>query len=472
MFQNPRGKKSVKRRSRSPVRFERRLLLSVLSAGLPAVLLGLVLLWKNPYSLDHQIEGTLAVLGLWLGLSVSARNRVVHSIRVLSAVVGALKEEDFSFRATLAAEGDALGDLAIEINNLACALEDQRLGAIETANLLQKVMTEAGAVVFAFSSEGKVRLVNRAGVAFLGLREDRILDSTAAELGITELLEGPPSGTVSWSVSGVERRWIVRRTHFRQHGMPHRLAVLSEASQALRAEERMAWQRIIRVLGHEINNSLAPIKSIARTLARIMSQSKLPPEFSENFIHGLDVIGSRAESLNGFLQSYAKLARLPSPAMEVVVLPQLVARVVSLESRISITVRPGPNVKLFVDPSQLEQALINLVRNAVDAFLMKENAAVDQDAVTISWAVGADLELWIRDRGIGLPNTENLFVPFYTTKATGSGIGLPLSRQIIESHGGSLRLRNRSDGIGCEAEIRLPIQAATSTFQKEPIRVG
>jgi nitrogen fixation/metabolism regulation signal transduction histidine kinase len=440
------------------------LLLSVLSAGLPSVLLALWLLWKNPYSLDHQIEGTFLVVGLWLGLSISARNRVVGSIRVLSAVVGAVKEEDFSFRATLAAADDALGDLAIEINNLACALEDQRLGAIETANLLQKVMMEAGAVVFAFSAEGKVRLVNAAGAEFLGFRQDRIIGSTAKELGITELLEGPPSGTVSRSVSGVERRWIVRRTHFRQHGMPHRLAVLSEASQALRAEERMAWQRIIRVLGHEINNSLAPIKSIARTLARIMAHSKLPQEFSENFIHGLDVIGTRAESLNGFLQSYAKLARLPSPAMEVVALPQLIARVVSLESRISITVHPGPDVKLFVDPSQWEQVLINLVRNAVDAILMKENAAVDQDSVTIAWTVGANLELWIRDRGIGLPKTENLFVPFYTTKEAGSGIGLPLSRQIIESHGGSLTLRNRFDGEGCEAEIRLPMETPTTHF--------
>ncbi len=464
MFQSPRGKKSAKRRSRSPVRFERRLLLSVLSAGLPSVLLGLLLLWKNPYSLDHQIEGTLLVVGLWVGLSISARNRVVGSIRVLSAVVGAVKEEDFSFRATLAAADDALGDLAIEINNLASALEDQRLGSIETATLLQKVMTEAGAVVFAFSAEGKVRLVNAAGAEFLGFGQDRIVGSTAKELGITELLDGPPSGTVSRSVSGVERRWIVRRTHFRQHGMPHRLAVLSEASQALRAEERMAWQRIIRVLGHEINNSLAPIKSIARTLARIMAHSKLPREFSENFIHGLDVIGTRAESLNGFLQSYAKLARLPSPAMELVALPELIARVVSLESRISITVCPGPDVKLFVDPRQWEQALINLVRNAVDAILMKENAAVDRDSVTIAWAVGAHLELWIRDRGIGLPKTENLFVPFYTTKATGSGIGLPLSRQIIESHGGSLTLRNRFDGDGCEAEIRLPVETPTTHF--------
>lgn len=465
MFPNRRGKTSAKRRNWSPIRFERRLLLAVLSAGFPAVVLFLLLLWKHAYSLEHQIEGTILVLGLWLALGLSARNRVIHSIRVLSAVVGALKEEDFSFRATLAAEGDALGDLALEINHLASALEDQRLRAIETANLLQKVMTEAGTVVFAFSPGGKVRLVNRAGAAFLGVREERIVNSTAEELGITDLLEGP-SDTVSRKVSGLEHRWIVRRTHFRQHGMPHRLVVLSEASQALRAEERMAWQRIIRVLGHEINNSLAPIKSIARTLARMMVQSGTPAEFSENFTHGLEVIASRAESLNGFLQSYAKLARLPSPATESVSLRKLVDRVVGLESRIPITVHPGPDVNLLADPGQCEQALINLVRNAVDAFLIKGGAPAG-DSVTISWSAGADLRLWIRDRGTGLPKTENLFVPFYTTKSTGSGIGLALSRQIIEAHGGTLILRNRSDEEGCEAEIRLPLQENRTELQKK-----
>jgi two-component system nitrogen regulation sensor histidine kinase NtrY len=445
--------------------FEDRLLSSVLFAGFPAVVLSLVLLWTNSYSLDHKLEATVLIVLLWCGLSVAARDKVVHSVQVLSNVIAAVQHEDFSFRAKGALRGDAFGDLAVEINNLAQALEQERLGATEATTLLRKVMSEADAAIFAFSPDRRLRFVNRAGEAFLAKPAAQLVGCTADELEIADLLDPSPSDTISRTISGVERRWIVRRTHFRQQGVQHGLVLLSEASQALRAEERIAWQRIIRVLGHEINNSLAPIKSIARTLARQSVNQALQEGINDNFRQGLKVIEDRAESLNQFLQSYARLAKLPVPAKRVASLDALVAHVVSLEPRLQVTVEPGPSVQIYIDPGQIEQALINLIKNSVEAVLLTGENKIAPDAVTVSWKVqGNDVELLIRDRGVGLLDTGNLFVPFYTTKQNGTGIGLILSRQIVEAHGGTLALRNCLDHTGCEVQIKLP----ASVYPKSP----
>lgn len=460
MFLPQSRKKSSKRQFSLP--FERRLLFSVLTTGLPCAILSFVLLWTNSYSLDHKIEGTVFSVLLWFGLGFAARNRVVNSVRVLSNVVASLKEDDFSFRATRAVSGDALGDLAIEINNLAQALESERLGTMEAENLLRKVLAEAEGVILAFSLDGKLKLFNRAAASFLGKKEEDLSNHDAKELGIADLLGGPTSQTISRLSNGIERRWIVRRTHFRQNGVPHHLVMLSEASEALRAEERLAWQRMVRVLSHEINNSLAPIKSVARTLRRILSQNVLPERVHQDFDLGLDVIGTRAEALNRFLQSYAQLSKLPPPTRRAVGLQNMAERVSGLEARLAITVLPGPDIAINVDPDQLEQVLINLTKNAAEAVLAKYTTETlpslgGEPAVSVSWNVaGNDLELWVRDRGVGLLDASNLFVPFYTTKETGTGIGLVLCRQIIEAHGGRLTIQNRTGTAGCEVQIKIP----------------
>lgn len=433
------------------------MLFSVLAVGFPAVVLCLVLLWGNPYSLDHKLEGTAFVVVSWLGLSFSARGSFVHSLRVLANVVSSMKEEDFSFRATQALEGDALGELAIEINSLARALEEERLGVLEAASLLRKVMTEAGAVILTFSPEGRVHLLNKSAAKLLGRDEEQILHRTASELGIEDLLRGQASETITRTFGNMEKRWLVRRTWFRQHGIQHRLVVLSEASEALRAEERSAWQRLVRVLSHEINNSLAPIKSITRTLSRMPAIAALPAEAQEQLSYGLEVIGSRAESLNRFLQNYARLARLPNPNKQVFDLAALMHHVSNLESRLAVTIYGGPAVRVNMDRDQMEQVFINLIKNAAEAVLVVPQAHPSQGSVVVSWgAFGTDLEVLIRDRGVGLQATENLFVPFYTTKQTGAGIGLIFSRQIVENHEGQLAIRNRSDANGCEVILRIP----------------
>jgi two-component system, NtrC family, nitrogen regulation sensor histidine kinase NtrY len=244
----------------------------------------------------------------------------------------------------------------------------------------------------------------------------------------------------------------MRRSNFRQGGLPHQLLVLTDLSRALRDEERQAWQRLVRVLGHELNNSLAPIKSIAGSLEGLVACQPRPGDWEDDMQRGLSIISARAESLSRFMEAYARLARLPAPQCQPLKVAEWISRVVTLEPRMSIAIQPGPAVTIQADPDQLDQLLINLIRNAADAALETGGR------VQISWKkLLAYVEIAIEDEGPGLSNTANLFVPFFTTKPKGSGIGLALSRQIAEAHGGILTLENRKHGHGCEARLRLPL---------------
>ena len=251
----------------------------------------------------------------------------------------------------------------------------------------------------------------------------------------------------------------MRRATFRLEGLPHTLYVLSDISAALREEERTAWQRLIRVLGHEINNSLTPIHSIAGTLRTRLAQSSKIPAEPTDFLRGLAVIEDRAASLNRFLQAYQRLSRLPSPTLQRTSVAHLVAAVAAVETRFAATIHPGPPVTILCDPDQIQQALINLLRNAVDAALSPEGPHPDRTPqVAIAWQARAtELVLIIEDNGPGVTNPSNLFVPFYTTKAHGSGIGLVLAQQIASAHHGAVTLTNSAATGGCRAELILPL---------------
>jgi signal transduction histidine kinase len=317
-------------------------------------------------------------------------------------------------------------------------------------------MAEIAVAVFAFDDAGVLRLVNRFGETLLAAPEPRLLGRSAEELGLAPFLQPATAQILDASFPGGSGRWEVRKSSFRQGGVPHQLLVLADVSRPLREEERQAWQRLIRVLGHELNNSLAPIQSIAGSLKRLAEEAEPPPDWREDLRRGLAVIGSRAEALSRFTNAYAKLARLPPPRPVPVAVDPLMRRVTSLETRLPVGVIPGPPATLSADADQLEQLLINLVRNAADA------ALETRGGVAVGWKRlrSREIEIWVADDGPGLPNTTNLFVPFFTTKPGGSGIGLVLSRQIAEAHGGTLALENRRGHRGCIARLRLPLSAA------------
>jgi nitrogen fixation/metabolism regulation signal transduction histidine kinase len=442
------------------VTYERRLQLLALAAGLPGSLIALILLWTGSYSTSTAWTLTLLIVGFWLGFALSLRHRVVFSLQTLSNLLAALREEDFSVRGRGANREDAMGEVMIEVNALSETLRQQRLGALEAGALLRTVMEEIDVAIFTFDNETKLRLVNRAGERLLARPAERLLGFTSDELGLQACLEGEPSRTMELNFAGGSGRWGMRRGSFRQGGLPHHLIVLSDLSRTLRDAERQAWQRLIRVLGHELNNSLAPIQSVAQGLesglqsAIKASESQDGPgnAILEDLRQGLGIIRSRTEALARFMAAYARLARLPQPKLARMNVTEWIARVAKLATRIQVKVAEGPAVEISADADQLEQLLINLIRNAVDA------AVETGGGVEVAWSrQGSQLDVWVLDDGPGISNTANLFVPFFTTKPGGSGIGLVLSRQIAEAHGGELTLKNRKDARGCEARLRLPI---------------
>lgn len=431
---------------------DRRVLLMALAAGLPGTAVTLALLWTGPYSPKVAWTLTLVVVGLWLGVAVALRERVVFPLQTLSNLLSALREEDFSIRARGSRRDDPLGEVLIEVNALADTLRTQRMGALDATSLLRAVMEEIPVAVFAFDPERKLRLVNRAGERLLARPSERVLGLGADALGLAGCLQHDHSPTIATTFPGGAGRWEVRSKTFRQGGLPVELLVLTDVSRSLRDEERQAWQRLIRVIGHEINNSLAPIKSIANSLERLLARDPKPPDWDVDMRDGLAVVSSRADSLGRFTAAYAQLARLPAPTLRPVGLGPLVARVAGLEQRKVVVVRPGPALTVQADADQLEQLLINLLRNAVDATLEHGGG------VTIGWDASDDrVHILVDDEGPGLSNTANLFVPFFTTKPGGSGIGLVLSRQIAEAHGGTLTLENHATGPGCRATLTLPL---------------
>jgi two-component system nitrogen regulation sensor histidine kinase NtrY len=434
------------------LKHEHRIFWVALLAGLPAIGAALAFLWIGGYSDQTKWTVMVFLMLIWLGCSFSVIGKVRFPLQTISNLLAAIREGDYSIRARGGRREDALGEVIIEVNALGENLRQQRLAALEATALLSKVMTEIDVAVFTFDGAQNLRLTNRAGERLLGKPTERLLNCSASNLGLADCLQGEPSRTMEIMLPGGAGRWGLRRTTFREHGMPHTLVVLTDLSRALREEERAAWQRLLRVLAHELNNSLAPIKSIAGTMTGLLKRQPRMDDWEKDMQRGLEVISSRAEALNRFVGAYTQLARLPQPRLAPVNVGTWVQRVVALDTRLPVTLAPGSGLVIQADGDLLDQLLINLVRNAVDASLETGGR------VNVGWSRNpAGLEVFVEDEGAGLPASANLFVPFFTTKKNGSGIGLVLSRQIAEAHGGSLMLENCKDHRGCRARLRLPL---------------
>jgi nitrogen fixation/metabolism regulation signal transduction histidine kinase len=396
--------------------------------------------------------GALIVV-CWVALPLLLGGDVRRRLRTIANLLTALREGDFSLRGRASGSGASadLGGIVSEINILSELLREQRLGALEATALLRRVVAELDVAVFAFDGERRLRLVNRAGERIVGAAAERALGATADELGLAVLLEKDGARTLEASFPGASGAWELRRGSFRQGGRAHDVVVLTDVRRALRDEERLAWQRLVRVLGHEINNSLTPIRSIATQLAELVVQVPAPEDREADLHRGLAVIARRSEALHRFLSSYARLAGLPAPARLPLDVGAWVHRVATLEDRLPVRVVDGPVVVLAADGDQLDQLLINLVKNAVEASLETGGG------VEIGWTASPEqLEVVVRDEGPGIADASNLFVPFFTTKQGGSGIGLALSREIAEAHGGSLTLEERGERSGSCARLFLP----------------
>ncbi|HEX5046614.1 MAG TPA: ATP-binding protein, partial [Gammaproteobacteria bacterium] len=438
--------------SKRRVRFQNRVQLLVLVTVVPAWLAcGLLLLaWDASNALRWTV---FSLISASVGIGLAAvRHHTVRPLQSLANMLEALREGDYSMRGRNVDPEDAMGEVMVEVNTLSRTLYTQRLEALEAGMLLHKIIGDVDIAVFAFDSDLRLRLVNRAGAALLGGRPEELYGRGVGELGLTQMLLGSSGRIVAHVFPGGAGRWEVRRRTFRESGKPQELLVISDLSRALREEERQAWQRLVRVIGHELNSSLAPIKSMAGTLRKLIYREPPPDDWRDDAHSGLTIIHDRAESLERFMGAYARLARLPQPNRRDTELGALVRRVASLQTN-RVSIEGGPAVRIAIDPDQIEQVLINLVRNAVEA-------SGEAGGVRVRWyAEDGRLVIEVEDDGPGLARTDNLFVPFFTTKPGGSGIGLVLSREIVENHGGQIALENRAGARGCVARVFLPLGA-------------
>lgn len=423
---------------------------------LGATILGLTAALLHVTQVDGFTSVTilLVLTIVWFFLAERAFRRIVTPLQTLTNVIAAIRAEDFSFRVRGARRGDAAGDLAMEINLLSESLQRQKRDATEARALVDRVLSTMDAPVLAFAEDGHLAMVNRAAQATLHLTTKNLGDS-AESLAVQSLLDAEDGVLMPQPPRNLTGRWMLRRSAFRLQGRRHLLVMLTEIGSALREEERQAWQRLIRVLGHEINNSLAPIKSIAGTLqSRVTDDTPRDAQLRK----GLTVIESRADALNRFLQGYRQLSALPAAQPQPVSIQHVLQQVAALDHGVPVTLTTDEDHTVTLDPVLMEQAMINLLKNAAEATL--ERAAQDAIAphpIELHWSrTEQHVHIEIRDYGLGVLNESNLFVPFYTTKPQGSGIGLLLTQHIAEAHGGTIQLTNHPSGHGCIVRITIP----------------
>jgi two-component system, NtrC family, nitrogen regulation sensor histidine kinase NtrY len=431
--------------------FQSRIVLLTLAGGAPALLVAILLLGEAPIAASVYRLAIVVLVGVWIGFAIAVHTSTVEPLRSIANLLEALRGGDYAIRGRHGRKGDALGDIVLEANRLGATLRTQRFAAMEASALLNKVLAEIDVAVFAFDGDERIRLANRAAGALLRRHPDALHGLSAEEIGFHGLLEGPPVSSESHTFPGRAGRWQVMREVFHEAGVPFRLLVITDLSQALRDEERRAWRRLIRVIWHELNNSLAPIKSVIETSRDALAAGPPDPAEREELAHNLALVAERAESLRRFLSRYSELARMPEPTIAAADAAAILRQVAAVHPAGRVQFAAADGLALRADADQVQQALINLVKNAVEA--TPEGAA----PVALRAVRGKDSVVFeVEDSGPGVANPDNLFVPFFTTKPGGSGIGLVLARQVAEAHGGTLTLKNREDATGCLARLVIP----------------
>jgi len=373
-------------------------------------------------------------------------------LRALEGAVASYRDGDFSFSIAVN-RSDELGELIRMHNALGQTLREQRQHLAQRELLLDTVVQNTPVALVLTDANNRVAYANIAarhlfneGRSLNGLEFGSLL--TDAPESLHRAVDSHEDALFSVEMDGSEETFHLSQRAFRLQGRPHRLRLFRRMTRELSRQEVAAWKRVIRVVSHELNNSLAPISSLSHSgaeLARRGDIQRLPGVFA--------TIGERARHLHGFIDGYARFAKLPAPRLAAIAwTPFLDALALNCRFRLQGS---APEQAGWFDPVQVEQVLINLIKNA-------HEAGGDEDEVTLALSVvGRDLRIEVADRGPGMSETvlAQALLPFYSTKRSGTGLGLALAREIAEAHGGRIALANRADG-GLRVSLLLPLAEA------------
>ncbi len=406
--------------------------------------------------LEHWLDDPWLAGGLGIGLGAlllawrisSWLSPMLSLFRALQGTAYSYRDGDYSFGLRWP-KNDELADLVEGHNAIGHALREKHLSLVQRELLLDTMVQNTPVAMLLIDSGAHVVFANVAARKLLGggrRVEGHSLSMLCLALQgpLAEALSNEQSGVFSTGTGEEEEVYHLTHSEFRLNGQVHRLLLLRQITTELRRQEVQTWKKVIRVISHELNNSLAPMASLAHSgaeLARRGQIERLPGVFA--------TIEERARHLDGFLRDYARFAKLPSPRIEGIDLSVFVER---LRSQISFSlVGKLPDALLPADAAQLEQALMNLLKNAQEA---------SPEAAEVEMHIRHADHLWridVLDHGTGMSEAvmANALVPFYSTKRSGTGLGLALTREIIEAHGGRIVLANREGGGLC-VSLMLP----------------
>lgn len=433
------------------IAFEDRLVRLALFTGVFPTFCCSVLLYYVDISIYPKILLILVLLVCTLFGAFSIRQLVIFQLRTSTNLVEAMTSNDYTLRANNKGLEGALSDFNQLLNTLAKTLAEQSLITREKQILLAKVTDQIDVAIVAVDNNQAINLMNPAAEKLFKCRFDELQGWPIKQLGLQNILSKDYNKVAEFEIKQHKKKVLIRTDQYFEKGIKHTLIFITDIQSLLREEERQAWQKLLRVLSHEINNSIAPIASIGETLEKMVQRQYSGTEFDNDLKEGLGVITERAQSLNIFIQRYQKLAKLPLPTKTLFSIEPLLQSVALLFPDANIELE-SKDLQVYADKDQLQQVLVNLLKNACES--MCDNST---EKISVHWRKNSHfIEVEIRDQGTGINNLDNIFVPFYTTKQQGTGIGLSLSRQILVNHGGDLIIKNRSDKSGVSVTLLIP----------------